>query len=84
MIHLYLLSKLGGEAKLVVARLARTNKNYVVALKLFHESHGNKQEIEDQLYKELMNTPSSSNKVSVLSAFQDITEKHLRSLEGLG
>ena len=84
MIHLYLLSKLWGEAKHVVARLARTNKNYVVALKLFHERYGNKQEIEDQHYKDLMNTPSPSNKVSVLRAFQDTTEKHLRSLEGLG
>ena len=81
----YLLSKLGGEAKRAVAGLARTNdKVYVVALKLLNDRYGNKQEIVDLHYKEMMNTPSPSNKVAALRAFQDTTEKHLRSLEVLG
>ena len=67
-----------------MAGLARTNENYVVAIKLLHERYGNKQEIVDLHYKELMNTPSPSNKVSQLRAFQDITEKHFRNLEVLG
>ena len=45
---------LGGEGKLAVAGLARTN--YVVALKLLHERYGNKQEKVDLHYKELMIT----------------------------
>ena len=67
-----------------MAGLARINENYLVALKLLHERYDNKQEIVDLHYKELMNTSSTSNKVSALRAFQGITEKHLRSLEVRG
>lgn len=79
----YLLNKLIGEAKRAVDGLALSNENYEVAIDILRERFGNKQEIVDLHYKELMNAPSPTNKIQSLRSFLDVTEKHLRSLEVL-
>ena len=48
------------------------------------ERYGNKQEIVDLHYKELMNIAPPANKVPALRSFQNTIEKYLRSLEVLG
>ncbi|XP_060601773.1 uncharacterized protein LOC132755010 [Ruditapes philippinarum] len=79
----YLLSKLGGEAKRALAGLARTNDNYSIAVGILRERYGNKQEIIDLHYKEMLNVHSPTTKVESLRFFLDKVEKTLRSLEML-
>lgn len=80
----YLHSKLEGEAKRAVAGIALSNENYRVAVSILMERFGNKQEVVDIHYKELVNVQSPTVKVENLRKFLDTIEKHLRSLEMLG
>ena len=79
----YLLSKLGGEAKRALAGLARTNDNYSVAIGILRERYGNKQEIIDLHYKDMLSVHPKTTKVESLQIFVDKIEKTLRSLEML-
>ncbi|XP_060565357.1 uncharacterized protein LOC132724504 [Ruditapes philippinarum] len=67
----YLLSKLSGEAKRALAGLARTNDNYSIAVGILRERYGNKQEIIDLHYKEMVNVHSPTTKVESLRFFLD-------------
>ena len=80
----YLQSKLVGDAKQAIARLALSNENYDVAIRILKDRFGNKQEVVDLHYKKLINIPAPSSKVESLRVFYDSVERHFRSLEVLG
>ncbi|XP_060588499.1 uncharacterized protein LOC132743919 [Ruditapes philippinarum] len=80
----YLQSKLGAEAKRAVAGLACTNDNYAVAVKILRERFGNKQEIVDLHYNEILNLRPPTTRITSLRMFLDSIERHLRALEVLG
>lgn len=57
--------------------------NYAVALDTLRDRYGNKQQIVDLHYKELVNIHPSSTKGERLRTFIDKIENYLRSLEKL-
>ncbi|XP_071136486.1 uncharacterized protein [Mytilus edulis] len=79
----YLWSKLQGEAKRAVSGLTLSSDNYSLAINILEERFGNKQDVIDIHYNQLINLPTPSNKISSLRDFIDKFNRHIRSLEVL-
>ncbi|XP_071123871.1 uncharacterized protein [Mytilus edulis] len=79
----YLWSKLQGEAKRAVSGLTLSSDNYSLAINILEERFGNKQDVIDIHYNQLINLPTPSNKISSLRDFIDKFNRHTRSLEVL-
>ncbi|VDI29698.1 Hypothetical predicted protein [Mytilus galloprovincialis] len=79
----YLWSKLQGEAKRAVSGLTLSSDNYSLAINILAERFGNKQDVIDIHYNQLINLPTPSNKISSLRDFIDKFNRHIRSLEVL-
>lgn len=79
----YLKSKLSGEARSAIQGLTLSKENYEVAIGILKERFGNKQEIIDLHYNQMINLSPASNRTSSLRNLLDQLEKHLRSLEVL-
>lgn len=79
----YLISKLSGEAARVVSGLALSNENYDIAVTCLKERFGNKQEVVDLHYSQIINLQVANNNTHSLRLFLDRIQRHLRSLEVL-
>ena len=79
----YLMSKLSGEAARVVSGLALSNENYNIAIVSLKERFGNKQEVVDLHYSQIINLQVASNNTCSLRLLLDRIQRHLRSLEVL-
>ena len=80
----YLASKVDGDAKRAILGLSLTNDNYKIAIQFLKERFGEPQDVIDSHYTELMKLSQATNRMSDLRDTNDMTEKHLRSLEALG
>jgi len=80
----YLASKVDGDAKRAILGLSLTNDNYKIAIQFLKERFGEPQHVIDSHYTELMKLSQATNRMSDLRDTNDMTEKHLRSLEALG
>jgi hypothetical protein len=80
----YLKSKLHGEAKSAISGLMLSDGNYRLAIDILKERFGNKQEVIDVHYNQLINLQPVKNDTRQLRSFLDNVERHLRSLEILG
>ena len=79
----YLISKLSGEAACVISGLALSNENYDIAIACLKERFGNKQEVVDLHYSQIINLQAATNNTQSLRLFLDRIQRHLRSLEVL-
>lgn len=79
----YLMSKLSGEAARVVSGLALSHENYNIAIASLKERFGNKQEVVDLHYSQIINLQVASNNTCSLRLLLDRIQRHLRSLEVL-
>ena len=79
----YLISKLSGEAARVISDLALSNENYDIAIACLKERFGNKQEVVDLHYSQIINLQAATNNTQSLRLFLDRIQRHLRSLEVL-
>jgi len=81
---LYLMSKLDGEAKRAVKGFALSNMNYDLVIQILKERFGNKQEIINLHYNEIINAKRGMNNVESLRSLLDTVENHLRYIKALG
>ena len=79
----YFMSKLSGEAARVVSGLALSHENYNIAIASLKERFGNKQEVVDLHYSQIINLQVASNNTCSLRLLLDRFQRHLRSLEVL-
>lgn len=79
----YLNSKVSGEAKSAILRLALSKENYPIAVEILKDRFGNPQEVIDLHYSKMINLSQATSKTSSLRYLLDNIEKHIRSLEVL-
>ena len=79
----YLRGKVNGEAQRAISGLSLSDANYKLAIDILKERFGNKQEVIELHYSQLINVHSPTNKTNSLRSFMDVVERHLRSLEVL-
>lgn len=79
----YLKCKLQGEAKRAISGITLSNDNYKLAVNILEERFGNKQDMIDLHYNEMINLFPAMNRTASLRDFLDKVKRHLRSLEVL-